>query len=612
MVRPTRALVLAAGFGTRLHPLTRQIPKPLLPVWNRPLLLRTLATLREWGVRDVVVNLHHRPGEILSAVIAQPLPGLRLALSFEPDILGTGGAVRKAAWFFDREPFWMINGDVVFDLSPGPLVRAYQPENTIASAWVTKKTGPRSIDVADGRVLSFRSATPGGPGTATFCGVHLVNPRILDDLPDGFSSIITAYERAMQAGWSVAAVEVRKSYWADIGTPSSYLRTHEDLAPVRPVRGGGGLHSRMVCKAPTAVIGKGASLDHVVLLDRSVVAAGASLRNCIVAPGARAAGRIEGAIVQSARSAFSEGEIPSGFRLEHAMIQAYPVRGSARAYTRVRDGKRSVMIMQYDPARQENRLYAGHTRFLERRGLRVPGLLQHDRAASRIVLEDVGDRSLETAFPAMPERTLLQWYRRAIQFVVRFHGLQPTCSLMPPLDAAGMDAEHQVFMTHFVQSLRGVSASRKQSALMELQRARDLLAAQPRVLIHRDFQSSNLMLKGRELVVIDFQGMRLGPAAYDLASLLWDPYVSLSEGQRRRLLADYVSGSSTPVPEEILDAAILQRLTQALGAFVRLSHNPGQESFRRHIPVAVQTLRSRPSLAASNPAVISLLMRAAK
>lgn len=612
MVRPTRALVLAAGFGTRLQPLTRQIPKPLLPIWNRPLLLRTLDTLRQWGGRDVVINLHHRPGDILHALIAQPLPGMRIALSFEPDILGTGGAVRKAAWFFGREPFWMINGDVVFELSPAALVRAYQPKKTIASAWVTKKTGPRSIDVAEGRVLSFRSATPGGPGSATFCGVHLVNPRVLDYLPEGFSSIITAYERAMKDGWSVAAVEVRKSYWADIGTPSSYLRAHQDLSPARPVRGQEGMGSGMVCKAPTAVIGKGVSLDHVVLLAGAAVEAGACLRDCIVAPGARAAGRIDGAIVQPARTAFSESEIPSGFRWEHATIQAHPVRGSARAYTRVRDGKRSVMIMQYDPAREENRLYAGHTRFLVRRGLRVPGLLQHDRAARRMVLEDVGDRSLETAFPAMSERTLLRWYGRAVRFAVRLHGLQPTCRLMPPLDAAGMDSEHQVFMTHFVQSMQGVNASRKQSALEELQRARDLLAAQPQVLIHRDFQSSNLMLKGQELVVIDFQGMRLGPAAYDLASLLWDPYVALSDVQRLRLLADYASRSGTPVPVEVLDAAILQRLTQALGAFVRLSLNPGQESFRRHIPTAVQTLLSRPSLAESNPTVMGLLMQAVK
>lgn len=600
MGRPTRALVLAAGFGTRLLPLTREIPKPLLPIWNRPLLLRILDQLRAWGVREVVVNLHHQPGPILNLLRTQPLPGLHLALSFEPEILGTGGALERAHWFLGRDPFWMINGDVVADLDPRPLVRAFDPRRTIASAWVTKKTGPRSIDIADGRVLSFRAARPGGPGTATFCGVHLVHPRVLEFIPPGFSSIVTAYEKAMAQGWGVAAREVRGSYWADIGTPSAYLRAHRDLAPHK-----GG---RMVCADRSVSVGRGASLDNVVLLPGAVVNAGAALRDCIVAANAPASGRIEGAVVMRAAVAMPHDGLPDGIRRDRAVVHAHPKRGSARSYTRVIDGPRSVMVMHYDPSRDENRLFAGHARWLARRGIRTPHLLREDAGACRIVLEDVGEVSVEHAFPGWSEAARMRWYGRAVALAACLHGIRGFArrTWMPPLDPTRMNLEHDLFMEQFAAEVSDKAL--QAGAFGDLRRARDLLAVQPRVLIHRDFQSSNLMVRGGELVMLDFQGMRPGPAAYDLASLLWDPYVELTGRQREALLKRYAASAPRP-PDDVLRAGVVQRLTQALGAFVRLSRNPGQERFRNYIPAAVRRLTEDPAIAAGYPDLVRLLSK---
>ena len=236
MRHPTKAFVLAAGFGTRMRPLTLDVPKPLMPVWNVPALEHTLAMLKRWGVRDVLVNLHHRADRLFDHLRSRRTDGLRIALSFEPEILGTGGALRKAEWFLaGDEPVWVLNGDVVCDLSPGPLLRAYRSGRTIAVAWLHESRGPRTVEMSRGSITTFRSKRAGTPGTCTFTGVQLLNPELLDRtrnyLPAEpvFGSSIAAYERAIADGWRVAGVCVPNAYWADVGTPEQYLACHRDL-----------------------------------------------------------------------------------------------------------------------------------------------------------------------------------------------------------------------------------------------------------------------------------------------------------------------------------------------------------------------------------------------
>ena len=116
--RPTRAIILAAGFGTRLDPLTRMEPKALLPLWGVPMLEHCLARVRDWGVRDVLVNCHAKAEAIVEFLWTHKLDGLRVQISYEPDILGTGGVLYHASWFLDCQPFWLLNTDVACSLDP--------------------------------------------------------------------------------------------------------------------------------------------------------------------------------------------------------------------------------------------------------------------------------------------------------------------------------------------------------------------------------------------------------------------------------------------------------------------------------------------------------------
>jgi NDP-sugar pyrophosphorylase family protein len=135
MTKPTIAFVLGAGFGERLRPMTLSTPKPLMPIWNRPLLAHTLAQLESWGVKQVYINTHWLP-DVMRAFIAAYQGPLTLHELHEPEILGTGGCLRALKPHLKGEPFWLVNGDIVFNCSPEPLLAAFEQSGAFAAAWL--------------------------------------------------------------------------------------------------------------------------------------------------------------------------------------------------------------------------------------------------------------------------------------------------------------------------------------------------------------------------------------------------------------------------------------------------------------------------------------------
>jgi len=227
-----KAMVLAAGLGTRLRPFTNDRPKALVELGGRTLLEITLARLRDFGICDVIVNTHAFAEQIADYLAANHNFGMNLAISRETELLDTGGGLKRAAPFFadETEPFLLHNVDVISNFDLRAMLRAHLENNAVATLAVQQRNTSRPLLFdADGVLCGHR--TPDGeiwarekcvPRALAFAGIHFLSPRIFSLLPaqEKFS-IISAYLALAAAGERIVAFEQNDAYWADLGTPQA-------------------------------------------------------------------------------------------------------------------------------------------------------------------------------------------------------------------------------------------------------------------------------------------------------------------------------------------------------------------------------------------------------
>ena len=291
-----KAMVLAAGLGLRMRPLTLLRAKPVLPVLDRPLLQFTLERLAKAGVREVVVNLHHLPESVVQAIGPGRRHGLRIRYSREPEILGTGGGPRAVRAFFGREPFLLVNGDVFFDFDLRALVARHMSSGAVATLALRPQPDARSYSpvVTDkrGRILSIAGRPRARRGTRSmFASVHVLDPRLLERLPVGPSdSVRDLYLPLLAEGTHLAGVRCSGA-WYDFGRPSLYRD-----AQLRMLRGRG-----QVLVGSGARIASAAAVRRSVLGARSRVARGARVERSVLWPDAvvEAGARVTRSIVTS-------------------------------------------------------------------------------------------------------------------------------------------------------------------------------------------------------------------------------------------------------------------------------------------------------------------------
>lgn len=274
--------------------------------------------------------------------------------------------------------------------------------------------------------------------------------------------------------------------------------------------------------------------------------------------------------------------------------------GSDRKFYRIRMGGESMIFIKYSNHKEENRHYVAIARFLTKAGVPVPEVYLHDEEESLIWIQDLGEVDLWShRHDAWPTRRAL--YQSTLDAVFAMHRNATAADGVGDLELQRVfDAdlylwEQGYFFEHCLGNFFKTDAAElaELSASPALHGAAARLAALPRVLVHRDFQSQNVMICGGEAWLIDFQGMRYGLAQYDLASLLYDPYVSLHDGERGELLSYYKSlcGEVAADFDEIFRWCAVQRLMQALGAYGFLGLQKGRSEFLTHVPVALRSLR---------------------
>ena len=314
-----RAMILAAGFGTRLKPLTLRLPKPMFPVLNQPLLEHTLKFLSSQGIQDIIINVHHLPKKIVEHFGDGSDFGVRLVFSIEEKILGTAGGLKKAEEFLQKETFLVMNSDVLADINLANILKFHKEKNAYLTLVVRQDANPekyKPIQLADdGRITRFVDATFNHPFQTTqrvmFTGIQIMEPEIFSRIPKDkfFGTTEDVFPSLVDEGLPVYGT-LHEKYWFDIGTRETYIQAQADALEgklilqtkssinfegpliVPPVHIGKDCEiSNDAQVGPHAVLGNGCRLRSGAMVENSIlwegvtIGSGATVKNSIIGKG---------------------------------------------------------------------------------------------------------------------------------------------------------------------------------------------------------------------------------------------------------------------------------------------------------------------------------------
>jgi NDP-sugar pyrophosphorylase family protein len=276
-----KAMILAAGFGTRLRPLTETKPKALMPVANKPILARNIEYLISHGITEIIVNAHHHYQQIVNYLGAQSSFGVNIEVKVEPEILGTGGGIKNAEDFWDKESFLVINSDILTDIDLAAVHQVHQTSGSLVTL-VLHNCEPYNQVQVDEQWNITDIGKVNMPGRYAFTGIHVIDPEVLSRIPQGvFSDIIECYRELIHLGKPVRACLVQGHYWRDIGSIQSYLEANRELAGNSFVIGPGCSVDSSVKLTDWGVIGENSRLGKNAEVKRSVLWEGVTVKEGI-------------------------------------------------------------------------------------------------------------------------------------------------------------------------------------------------------------------------------------------------------------------------------------------------------------------------------------------
>jgi NDP-sugar pyrophosphorylase family protein/aminoglycoside/choline kinase family phosphotransferase len=614
--------ILAAGHGERLRPITDYIPKPLLPILGKPVLESVLERVSALGVNKIGINLHHKKGDI-EKWVRQSAFSDRIELFPEDPVLGTGGALKNAEGLLKKSTFLVHNSDILSDIDLAGLVAYHLSSENLATLAVHDCPEFNKLEVNRKGFLKGIGTSQESKKLA-FTGIAVYQPDFLKILPPGVSSVVDAWRKAIYEGCRIGTFDVTGCRWTDIGTPVSYakaviaeLRENGETVYIHPsVKGCKhiGIDGYVVVEN-NSILSKGASLRNCIVLQKSHVSEGTCHENCILGPGFK---------IDLRESDLFDTANPGTFLIGTG--------GSDRKYYRVRKGRRSTVLMQSHKDDPDFERQIEYTHFFRKYSVPVPELLRATTQKESASFEDLGDLSLYGWLKCPREkRQKEKVYRQLIDILVLIHTVATEhVSECPLLQNRIFDYEYlrwetDYFIERFVCGIRNIRIRNLSALKDEFHRLAARVDSFRKTIIHRDFQSQNIMMtKEKNPKILDYQGARIGPPAYDIASILWDPYYRLDDDLRERLVDYYLKHVPTPYPpfskggqggifeKEFRDTVLpcrLQRHMQALGAYGFLSSVKGKKYFLKYVPEALRLLREDLANAKKEFPLLDVLVR---
>ncbi|MEW6584877.1 MAG: phosphotransferase [Nitrospirota bacterium] len=660
----------AAGLGERLRPITDHIPKPLIPVLGKPMLQYVLERVSALCPNTIGVNLHHKR-QLIEDWISKSLFSEGVQLFPEDPVLGTGGGLKNAEPLLKENIFLVHNSDVFSEIDLKSLVLHHLSAKNLVTLAVHDYPEFNNLIVDE---MGFFAGLRSGPEQfgegsriLAFTGIAVYSPEFLGFLPTGVSGVVNAWLKAVKSGCRIGTFNVSGCYWRDVGTPVAYARTAmEELK-----RDGESVYIHPSIKNCGGMeIGGYTVIEENNLPDGSI-----SLRNCILLPGAQieSEGRddtSDGCLLTLFRGRGRKDAPPSppigrankggmggllfencilgpGFRIdldESEMLGAegngdrilIGIGGSDREYFRVRRGGGTAIVMQCKEDDPDFERHIEYTRFFKNHSVPVPALQGVDIDKMSAVFEDLGDLSLYSWLRCPREEGEIEtMYRRVLGILISIHTSAAEhvgeCPLLKEriFDYDYLRWETDYFTERFLKGICNMATEYVSGLCEEFHRLAAVVDSFQKRIVHRDFQSQNIMItRGGIPRILDFQGARMAPPAYDVVSILWDPYYRLDDGLRERLLEYYVSETTSTNPyqsffrkgglraiaeDELRESLLpcrLQRHMQALGAYGFLSRVKGKKYFLKHLPEGLRLLKEDVSLAESEyPLLYSVVMK---
>ena len=273
----SKAFILGAGLGTRLRPLTKVLPKPLVPVFHEPMANHTLRHCQQAGITEFAINTHHIPEAWQIAYPSSEFEGSPIQFFHEPTLLETGGGIRNISSFIGNDPLLVYNGDILTDINIATLIAHHEASNNIATLALRSHGTNCNVNIDGNRVTDMRNLLGNTPGTHQFTGIYCIEAEILQYIPDtDVVSIVPAFIDLIRDK-KLGAIVLDEGDWFDIGDPEAYHEVHQHLR-----------HGRSDAIHPSATIDPSAQVDHssCIIGPRAQIGANATLHDTIVWPGA--------------------------------------------------------------------------------------------------------------------------------------------------------------------------------------------------------------------------------------------------------------------------------------------------------------------------------------
>ncbi len=457
-----KALVLAAGYGQRLEPYTHITPKPLFTIAQRPLLDIVIQKLSAAGITAIMVNTHHLHHQI-ETYLAEQTYDIPVTTRYEPEILGTGGGIKNLADFWDNQPFMVVNSDILFHTDLTAFIQHHQQSNAIATLLLCDDAQFNQVWVdQQSQILGFgldNEPESEDVRAWTFTGIQIIEPQLLQLIPGKkFYSVINAYRSALSQNQIIQAYIPKQIAWTDIGSPNRYRKT---------------------------------AISHMAI------------------------------------KAFAD-EYPDCNRPYETIKLAGD--GSDRCWYRLETAKASIIMADHGirsaSGVQEVDAFIHIGRHMLACGVKVPRIFSADAFSGLVFLQDLGDQHLQDVVQVQGSDSdnVRNLYNNFMDQLIhmgtvcgqKFNSDWTYQSPVYDYDLV-LEKECHYFVTAFLNDYLNMT-TRFEDLLAEFQLlAQRAATCQYQGFMHRDMQSRNIMVFQDQCHIIDFQGGRMGPLAYDLA-----------------------------------------------------------------------------------------------